>query len=240
MAVANPRFVLLNIHNFKLLNINRLYSTSNFLIAMSLFICRSCRASRQALRLHKLPVSRTYFSNTPSKESQDPKQPINVVDLLSTPSWSVKELLDPHPASPADQYKIEPKLLHHLLRLSALPMPKSPEEEQKMLKTLEIQRRFVSRMQMVDTEGVEPLQSIRDETTKGRQEATIGLKELRGALEKEDIKGRSRRPRRRREVVNTKGVEDWDVLGTAGEKVKTPGGNYFVVRSGKDKAEVNE
>lgn len=93
---------------------------------------------------------------------------------------------------------------------------------------------------MVDTEGVEPLQSIRDETTKGRQEATIGLKELRGALEKEDIKGRSRRPRRRREVVNTKGVEDWDVLGTAGEKVKTPGGNYFVVRSGKDKAEVNE
>jgi hypothetical protein len=28
-------------------------------------------------------------------------------------------------------------------------------------------------------------------------------------------------------------VEDWDVLGTAGEKVEGPTGRFFVVRSGK-------
>jgi Asp-tRNA(Asn)/Glu-tRNA(Gln) amidotransferase C subunit len=109
-----------------------------------------------------------------------------------------------------------------------------------MLNTLALQLQFVKRMQKVNTDGVEPLQSIRDETTQGREEATIGLETLKDALAKEDIKGRSRKPRRRREVVDTKGVEDWDVLGTASEKVETPMGKYFVVRSGKERDEGNE
>lgn len=88
----------------------------------------------------------------------------------------------------------------------------------------------------MDTEGVEPLQSIRDETEEGIKDITIGLETLREALGKEDIKGRNKRPRRRRgEVVNTKGVEDWDVTKTASEKVETPGGKFFIVRSGKEK-----
>jgi len=86
----------------------------------------------------------------------------------------------------------------------------------------------------VDTEGVEPLQSIRDETDEGIGEATVGLESLREALGREEVRGRGRRPRRRREVVDAREVEGWDVLGTATEVVETAGGRYFVVRSGKD------
>lgn len=103
-----------------------------------------------------------------------------------------------------------------------------------MLKTLHSQLHFVRDIQSVDTEGVEPLQSIRDETEEGVKEATIGLEDLKNAFKNEEFVGRNRRPRRRRgEPVNTKGVEDWDVLGTASEKAETPGGRFFVVRSGK-------
>lgn len=78
------------------------------------------------------------------------------------------------------------------------------------------------------------MQSIRDETEEGVKDITIELETLKEALGKEDIKGRNRRPRRRRgEVVDTKGMEDWDVLKTAGEKLETPGGSFFIVRSGK-------
>ena len=132
--------------------------------------------------------------------------------------------------------EITPQKLHHLLRLSALPLPKSPEVEASMLATIHSQLHFVQDIQNVDTEGVEPLQSIRDETEEGIKDITIGLETLREALGKEDIKGRNKRPRRRRgEVVNTKGVEDWDVTKTASEKVETPGGKFFIVRSGKEK-----
>lgn len=107
-----------------------------------------------------------------------------------------------------------------------------------MLATLHSQLHFVQDIQNVNTEGVEPLQSIRDETEEGIKYVTIGLEELREALGKEDIKGRNKRPRRRRELVDAGDVEEWDVLGTAGERVETPGGRFFVVRSGKgDKEE---
>jgi Asp-tRNA(Asn)/Glu-tRNA(Gln) amidotransferase C subunit len=125
--------------------------------------------------------------------------------------------------------------LHHLLRLSALPQPRSPEEEAEMLQTLHSQLHFVRDIQNVNTEGVEPLQSIRDETEEGIREATIGIEELKEALAAEAIKGRNRRPKRRRgDPVDTKGVEDWDVLGTASEKDKTSLGSFFVVRGGQN------
>ena len=90
-------------------------------------------------------------------------------------------------------------------------------------------------IQSVDTEGVEPLQSIRDETEEGIKEATIGMKDLRRAFKDEVVIGRNKRPRRKRgRPVDTKGVEDWDVLGTAGEKVELGGSRFFVVRSGKE------
>ena len=104
-----------------------------------------------------------------------------------------------------------------------------------MLKTLHSQLHFVRDIQSVKTDGVEPLQSIRDETEEGIKAATIGLEDLKDALAKEEIKGRNKRPRRRREEpVDTQGAEDWDVFGTASETVNTPGGRFFVVRSGKE------
>jgi Asp-tRNA(Asn)/Glu-tRNA(Gln) amidotransferase C subunit len=158
---------------------------------------------------------------------------VEIDDLLSRPSWSVRSLL-PDPDVPPSE-EITPAKLHHLLRLSALSPPKSPEEEAQMLKILHSQLHFVKDIQKVDTEDVEPLQRIRDETEEGIKDITIGMEQLKEAFEKEDVKGRNRRPRRRRgEDVDTKDVEDWDVLGAAGEKVELAGGKYFVVRSGKE------
>ena len=89
----------------------------------------------------------------------------------------------------------------------------------------------------MDTEGIEPLQSIRDETEEGIRDATIGMEDLRDAFREEEIRGRNRRPRRKRiPVVETREVEGWDVLGTAGEIVSVGGGRFFVVRSGKGKS----
>ena len=99
-----------------------------------------------------------------------------------------------------------------------------------MIATLESQLHFVRAIQQVDTTGVEPLRSIRDETAAGLQEASITVERLKDALEKEETWGHCRRPRRRRDIpVDTHGSEDWDALGTASQKV----GRYFVVKSGK-------
>jgi hypothetical protein len=61
-------------------------------------------------------------------------------------------------------------------------------------------------------------------------EATVTPETLQAALAEEEVVGRCKRPRRRRNKVGGgKGAgEVWDVLGQAGERV----GRYFVVRSG--------
>lgn len=97
-----------------------------------------------------------------------------------------------------------------------------------MLSTLSSQLHFVKDVQNVDTTGIEPLRSLRDETTQGEKEAELGLEALKDALGKEEIRGKHhKRIRRKRE-----GVQDdkWDVLGTASKKV----GRYFVVEGGKE------
>jgi Glu-tRNAGln amidotransferase C subunit len=198
---------------------------------MSGFVCSRCRSSMgRVLRIQAQTINssaRNYSSDSPRNKAVD------IDALLSKPTWSVRSLL-PDPDAPQSE-EISPAKLHHLLRLSALPMPKSREEETEMLKTLHSQLHFVKDIQKVDTEGIEPLQSIRDETEGGTKEITIGMEELKAAFVKEEIKGRNRRPRRRRgEAVDTKGVEDWDVLGSAREKFELAGGKYFVVRSGKE------
>ncbi|KAK4455014.1 hypothetical protein QBC34DRAFT_105665 [Podospora aff. communis PSN243] len=151
----------------------------------------------------------------------------HIAQLLSKPTWSVRSLV---PSEPSRTPTITPKQLHHLLRLSALPQPASPAAEASMIATLESQLHFVRAIQQVDTTGVEPLRSIRDETAAGLEEATISMESLKEALENEESWGRCRRPRRRRDIpVDAAGVEDWDALATASQKV----GRYFVVKSGK-------
>jgi Asp-tRNA(Asn)/Glu-tRNA(Gln) amidotransferase C subunit len=151
----------------------------------------------------------------------------HISQLLSKPTWSVRALL---PSEPSSTPTITPKQLHHLLRLSALPQPSSPAAEASMIATLESQLHFVRAIQQVDTTGVEPLRSIRDETAAGLEDATISVESLKDALENEETWGHCRRPRRRRDTpVDTVGIEDWDALATASQKV----GRYFVVKSAK-------
>ncbi|KAI7201708.1 hypothetical protein KC343_g10368 [Hortaea werneckii] len=153
---------------------------------------------------------------------------VDVSELLAKPSWSVASLL-PSKSEASSAPEISSNQLHHLLRLSALPPPKSPEEEQKMLSTLSAQLHFVKDIQAVDTTGVEPLQSLRDETAQGEAQAELGIEALKDALEKESVRGKYHKRIRRNRDVAEKKTRDWDPLATAQKKV----GRFFVVEGEK-------
>ncbi|KAF2766088.1 hypothetical protein EJ03DRAFT_384925 [Teratosphaeria nubilosa] len=168
---------------------------------------------RAALR-RSLPPQRCLRTSASRLSSEPP----DIDQLLSKPAWSISSLLPLSDPPPTDTPSITPKQLHHLLRLSALPPPASPEEEARMLSTLTWQLHFVREIQKVDTTGVEPLTSLRDETAEGRKEAEIGLEQLKEAMEREEVKGKVlKRIRRRRGGNVEKEVEDWDVLRMAGK-----------------------
>jgi hypothetical protein len=97
-----------------------------------------------------------------------------------------------------------------------------------MIATLQSQLRFVRAVQRVDTQGVEPLRAIRDETGRAIRESTITLESLRPLLDAETVVGHYKRPRRVKQKVESK-AEDWDALSTASRKA----GRFFVVQSGK-------
>lgn len=148
-------------------------------------------------------------------------------ELLAKPTWSVESLLPPKDRAP-DAPKISTEQLHHLLRLSALPLPKTSEAEKKMLDTLAAQLHFVGEIQQVDTTGVKPLRAIRDETLEAEEEQTIILDTLKDALAKEKVIGKHyKRIQRNTDPVDAKDVEEWDVFGSAERTV----GQYFVVES---------
>jgi Asp-tRNA(Asn)/Glu-tRNA(Gln) amidotransferase C subunit len=185
------------------------------------------RNVRRRLLLKSVHVAPQRFFAT-SKDAKDAmKQQINVDELLSKPSWSVASLLPKQNTS--DPLEVSSKQLRHLLKLSALPPPKDDAEEATMLRTLSSQLHFVKEIQKSDTTGVEPLQSLRDETAEGEQNAELGLEALKEALAAEDVRGKFHpRIRRRRDRVEVK-KDEWNVLGTAGKKT----GRYFVVEGGK-------
>lgn len=189
-------------------------------------ICASCRlALRRTITTHHTkPMTARSITTSPS----------TAASILEKPTWSVRSLL-PSSQSSVPAEKITPKQLHHLLRLSALPLPTTPADETAMINTLESQLQFVRAVQSVDTTGVEPLRAIRDETPEARQEVTIGLEELQEALGKEVRIGHYQRARRVREKIESN-AEKWDALGTAGKTA----GRYFVVESGKKDVEGGE
>ncbi|KAI8248249.1 hypothetical protein K4K56_011099 [Colletotrichum sp. SAR 10_98] len=158
----------------------------------------------------------------------------SIQQVLAQPTWSVASLLPKSDDSRSTAGEpITRSKLHHLLRLSALPLPETEAEEAAMLRTLHSQLHFVRDVQSVDTSGVEPLRSLRDETTEGIAEATIGLQQLSEALGKEVRFGHKKRPKRQRgNKVDTKGVEDWNPLETASRTA----GKYFVVQSKKEES----
>ncbi|KAF1949195.1 hypothetical protein CC80DRAFT_520689 [Byssothecium circinans] len=147
--------------------------------------------------------------------------------IFAEPTWSVESLLPPK-VEALEALKISPKQLHHLLRLSALPLPETPEKEKDMLDTLSAQLHFVGNIQKVDTTGVRPLRAIRDETAAAEEEQTITLETLKEAFGKEKVIGKHyKRIQRDKTPVDAKNAEDWDVLGSAERKA----GRYFVVES---------
>ena len=136
--------------------------------------------------------------------------------MLAEPSWSVTSLFKPEDNSVSARQSVTRERLHHLLRLSALPLPKSEAEEVAMLKDLDSQLCFVKAVQSVDTEGVEPLVSIRDETEEGQREEEITLDSLREEFEKEEVLGTRGRIRRKSEVeAERDDAEEWDPLACA-------------------------
>ncbi|KAI5369211.1 putative glu-tRNAGln amidotransferase C subunit, glu-tRNAGln amidotransferase superfamily, subunit C [Septoria linicola] len=172
---------------------------------------------------HVLPCTIRAYSQKPSSPHN-----LDITRLLSTPTWSIQSLL-PTSQSQSSTPQMTSKQLHHLLRLSALPPPTDLASEEKMLSTLSSQLHFVKDIQNIDTSGVEPLRSLRDETVKGEKDAELGLEKLKEALGSEEVRGKwHRRVRRRRDGGEQE--ERWDVLGTAEKRV----GRYFVVEGGKE------
>lgn len=153
---------------------------------------------------------------------------LKIREFFRKPTWCVKSLLPDPAASKQAAPTVTPKELHHLLRLSALPQPKDAEEESSMLKTLETQLHFVREIQKVDTTGVEPLVSIRDETLEAREENTITLADLQEELDAEQKVGRNGRVRRvARDDPKAKKAEGWDMFKMVEGKTV---GRFFVVR----------
>ena len=92
-------------------------------------------------------------------------------------------------------------------------MPETPEEESKMIATLESQLRFANAVQSVDTNDVPPLAAIRDETDDAKQEGTVTLDALRENLDRETQVGMSRRIVRKKAKTAADGnTEAWDLL----------------------------
>ncbi|KAL1792342.1 hypothetical protein ACET3X_008849 [Alternaria dauci] len=198
------------------------------------------RRAFASLRFYKpsqCPQTRSY-TPSPLRPYKNPKEdqfswaargvhPDELEQLLAEPTWSVESLLPPTKRAP-DAPQITSQQLHHLLRLSALPPPETPEQEQKMLDTLAAQLHFVGKIQEVDTTGVKPLRAIRDESKAAEEEQTITLETLKDALGKEKVVGQHhKRLQRDATPVDARDVEDWDVLGSAERK----SGKYFVVES---------
>lgn len=176
-------------------------------------ICTPCRLALRRTLLNSKHTRRLLTTKT------------TAASILATPTWSIRSLL---PSSSTPTEPITPPQLHHLLRLAALPLPRTPAEETAMITTLQSQLQFVHAVQQVDTAGVEPLRAIRDE----KEAESVGLEDLRGALEREVLVGHYQRPRRVREVVEDE-AEKWDALSTA----RRTAGRYFVVKSGKNVTE---
>ena len=157
------------------------------------------------------------------------KTPTDIEEYLSKPSWSVKDLAGSQEQPKESQ--ISREKLHHLLRLSALPLPTSDAEESRMIKDLESQLHFVQAIQKIDTVGVEPLQSIRDETEEARQANIIGLADLQEYLDKETVSGKRGRIRNKADCKPRKPASDGqDLLSQAPKRL----GRYVVVDTAKD------
>lgn len=171
-------------------------------------------------------------SSSPLTPTTVAKTPADIKNRLESPSWSTASLLGGDRDTATTGPVITQDQLHRLLRLSALPLPKTKAEETEMIKDLEAQLWYVQAIQMLDTEGIEPLPCIRDETKQGERESMITIESLREEFGKEVVLGKRGRIIRRTDLppVEEEDMGDWDPLAQAPKKV----GRYFVVDTDKD------
>ena len=99
-----------------------------------------------------------------------------------------------------------------------------------MLKDLKSQLQFVRAIQQIDTDGVEPLVSIRDETKEAEHEQEITLETLREDLKKERVSGIRGRISRDSEATKEE-AENWDALACAPKTL----GRYIALENTRDK-----
>lgn len=188
----------------------------------------------------------------------------SIEDLLARPTWSVRSLLPDSESAPSDtqskaatttstdskekpppqqplEQEVTREKLHHLLRLSALPLPKTPAEESKLLSSLRSQIHFVRAIQSVDTSHVTPLVAIRDETPDAIAEQTVHVADLQQWLDLEEKVGENGTLRRKKvEKESGEGKigegEKWDPfqLGSGCEEGSGRRmGRWFVVKKAK-------
>ena len=101
-----------------------------------------------------------------------------------------------------------------------------------MIKDLQSQLQFVQAVRSVDTRGVEPLQSIRDETREAESEQEITVATLQEEFDKEEVVGRRGRIRRRKNTPPSleEKIEGCDPLAQASNRL----GRFFFVDTAKD------
>lgn len=99
-------------------------------------LCRPLHCSYRSFHWsHRLSEQQTSEKAIKDSQKRPGLHPDELEELLAKPTWSVESLLPPKTRAP-DAPEISSKQLHHLLRLSALPLPETPEQEKKMLDTL--------------------------------------------------------------------------------------------------------
>ena len=141
------------------------------------------------------------------------------------------------PESKTDQPSLVSRdQLHHLLKLSALPTPKSEKEEFTMLKTLENQIHFVEEVQSIDTTDVEPLVAIRDESADNIKDEMITLEKLQPYLDQEEKVGNNGTIRRKKPATMIKD-SGWDPFKLGDGEESRRKGKFFFVRKDKTQAE---
>lgn len=198
------------------------------------------KTTSQHLQIRR--ISQTTNLASSSNSSQSSESP-SFQKVFAAPTWSARALLPSSSTtssntSPSPQDTITPKTLHHLLRLSSLPPPSTPQEESALLNTLHTQLHFVRAIQAVDTKGVAPLTSIRDESSSSSSSSTtaaaaVTLDKLKEALAGETRVGFRGRPRRVREE-NGRARNADEVMVEEKTRNRRERG-YFVVESGKVK-----
>src|SRR5579862_586646 len=115
---------------------------------------------------------------------------VDLDEFIGSPGWKLEDLLPPSRREPNQlEESITPQTLHHLLQLSGLPLPTSPEVEAKLLSALHDQLHFVRHVQSVSTENVEPLIRVGNENPSDDGGSTLRFEECVEESRIEEIPG---------------------------------------------------